>query len=624
MDLFIKNLHLLMKKDLKNCNYLDKTNNFQSSFNFQKFIKNDNSFRNFNLEKHIIRKNFIIKDAFNFHQTSKFYKNTNFKYQNKFDTKSNINQNKNSKSINRVVYSKYENSIKIALEGKFIKKKIIDKEKNFFNFLQMIVKMKLLKILIMMMILYLIIFKIRLFRYSLSRIFYSISSEPHSILYELYFGSNLNIYVKNIVDYLINDEEIQKEGCRYIIEVLEEDSFIKSIADFTNHLLVIILSEERLLETFFNKLLKILQSERLEKETKKFLYEFVRREEIKNYLISMMGYFLRRKESDEAIKQFIEYGIKDILFDHDLGPNLSTLSVEFVISNFIRRRFLDKYRKHFMNDYPDEKKFNRVMEIIKEEDFVYSNNFKTIKKEDNQDMKVEDPNNDELDFIKNIKLNKFKTHKEKFENLYLYNNSYVDGYLNEENPVGIRDKVIELAEIYKNILYTDLELHPEIGTLVNYGMFFDSDYYKMILDKEIFRKKVFMDIHNNDNTLLNNYINDKNLQNAYDKSIKYNEFICGPQKKKLEDYTLNFDTNFKKFILENKYGHYNFKENFYKKFDYKNLNKVKYYSSYERAIRKFSHKNSLNGNIKADNEIRRYPISDDIIISEIENMNKKI
>lgn len=502
-----------------------------------------------------------------FYHISKYYKTINIKVNE--NSKSNSREKKNLKNDSNTKASiKVLNSIlKKGLTHNKIIKQITYKENNLFNLYHTILQIKIVRFVIILILLYLIIFKVRLFRFTLSRIFYRISSEPKSIIYELYFGSNLNKYLKRIITEVIQDEEIQNKGTQYIIELLKEETFIRSIAKYLNHLLVKILSEERLADTFSYRLLYILRSERLNNEIKQFLDFTVKREEVRRNIMKLISYYIFRKESNDAIKQFIEYGTREILYDADLNPNLTNLCIEIFVSNIIRRRYIDVYNKHFLNDYPDEKNMQRVLDIIKQEDYIFNENFNNLN--NNSNVNDQFTYKKSTSFLDKLFIKSYRSNKDKYETLYKYNNYYIDGYLSKENPNKAREKIIELGKIFKNVKFTDVEIHPHLGTFTDYDSSLGEDYFKLVMDQVMLRNYIFTNIHKTEDFYLNKFIKDKQLQDEFSlyksKKEKLNE-----NKNDLDDYIVNLDVNFNDFLAKHKLGQYKYKDHLYQTNDFEN------------------------------------------------------
>ncbi len=546
--------------------FLKETYNLNSYRNYQPYL--------FNQKHFYYRNNFNLKKE-EFQKTIKFHKTNKIK---NFSSKLlNISTDKNqSQMIKRVRKSHYENLIRKAMAGKYIKYKISKKEINLYFVCTAILNLRITKIIITLIILYLVILKIRLFRFLLPKLFYKFTSEPQSILYEFYFGSKLNVYIKRIVNEVINDEEVQEEAKKYLLELLEDEKFINSIAEFTNHLLVMILKEETLIETFFDKILSLFNSERLEIESKKFLIETANSPVIKNWVIDLLGYFLMRPESDDAIKQFIERGFIETVYDPDFSVNLNNLVLDFITSNYLRKKYVDKVYDNYMNDYPDEKSLERVLEIIKDDKYIIPHIFKKKKKnatDNTNDKEILIENT--LEYMEKVKKKIIITNKEKFKEIYKYNNFYIDGYFSKKNPNSVRDKILELGKIYKNIIYSDSGVDPDYGLFCNYGSYIDKELTQLIVDKKIFKNKALLEINKNEKVYLNKFIKENNLENEYQKMINFEEVYNKP-KMNLEDMKVNFDTNFYNLLEFEKIGHYFYKDAFFYKSNLTDPNNYEY------------------------------------------------
>jgi len=369
--------------------------------------------------------------------------------------------------------------------------------------------------------------------------------------------------VIRIISEVINDEEIQKKGTQYFIEILENESFINSFAQFTNHLLVKILSEERIAETFCNTLVCIISSEKFNTQIKKFIDDTVKREETRRTIMKWICFFLFRKESSDAIEQFIEYGTSEILYDADLNPNMTNLLVEIMISNLIRRKYFDNYTRHLLDDYPDEKTWQRVQEIIEQEDYLFNENFKKSRKYHQNDQ-INLKNN--IDLFDRYYDNTYKSHKEKYDSLYKNNNYYIDGYLSKEKPKNKREKIIELGKIYKNLKYTDVVINPDLGTFTDYDTSPDPEYFKLIMDQAMNRNNIFMKIHKGEDIYLNKFINDKQLQEEFSLYKSKNQ----QNKNDLSHYLVNFDVDFNDFLFKHELGQYKYKDHLFQTNDMEN------------------------------------------------------
>lgn len=666
----------------------------------------------------------------------------------------------------------------------------IGRKKNLLGFYKALRHNRLIKIAVVLLFLYITIVKFRILRFTLTKVFYKYSSEPTRVIYELYFGSKLNNYVNGIITEVLLDEEIQREGSKYILDLFEDQLFIKCIADFTNHLIDKIVAEEKITESLFSRLIIALKSERLEEETKNFLIQTAHDPNIKDHFIKLIAYYLHRKETEEAVRWFILNGTRDILYDPDLRPNLTNLTLEIFLSNILRRRYFQKFYKHFMNDYPDEKSLERVLELIKDEEYIIPSDFKkniNLKERDeniirarllaenekilnNQaNAKVTDdenininnksitnnnktnitPNsnsnkkNDEkfesknrlykqrrYNFLKNKNSDKeknknnsdtsnniaknnnnlneeyneteqeeeydlteiffngnidadflinnlhqkkkkkkeekkiknypgfeqlytnyeknlmeksffeiFDSPKIKYDELYAYNNYYMDGYLSEENPNKTREKVIELSKIFNNVKYKDIEINVYTGEFVDYGTFLDHKYFKLMFDKKMLRKKVFEEIHRNDQIVFNKFLKENNLYEEYNKLKNFEGYVYHTTKPLNSDlYRVDFSTDFYNVMVIDKLGYYRYKANFFESTSLTplDINKDKYEKvSFIKQLfeknKQFKYKNfieyDLTDEIKKEKELNLVSFKNaeeiDLLLGKYSKYNKK-
>jgi hypothetical protein len=577
------------------------------------------------------------------------------KYQSNYlikNTNTNSNSSIKSKKIPLTPISIKEKLIKKSLQEKYFIQKIkINKHNQPSNFpiaFHFLLRKKLLHFFIILIILYYLIFRARIFRNKLSIIFNRYTSEPNSPLFEIWYESKLNIYVSQIVSNVVNDHEVQLAAKKYLNELFQNEVFINELSKWTNHLIIIILSNRNLLEKLYENTIRIFDNPRLEKETKNYFDLITSNPYFITYVINLISYFFDRKETHEFFNDLIDNFVKE-LRKKETMDKIAYMFIDAFQQYLIADR--DKFI-HFLDDYPKEENFKDLIELMKKDDYIIDSNF--LSGENcipenfkfsckNSDIRFEEiyPNYD-INYFDKIKDINFESSKDKFNYLYGSNNIYHDGYLSPQNPRKYCHKIISLGYCFENEVFSNKKFNKNDEANNFLG---DSDlkFYDWNLNIYLQGKKYLDSIYQKDNFYLKKFIymnelektkeiTDK-LENYYKNSNSISNSISNAnedERKYFLDYDMEYNEPYQKFIFEN----FEYKENFHLKkrnniFYNPEENKKNIYDDYfkSKSLLNNSTKNNLIDSEKIKNLLNKDTSNENRnlnISSKIEDKNIKI